>query len=247
MARLKRLSFTTVAVTGLGAFVALAVGVTLYVSASRGLRSTQSWIAQQAEARLDALEQHLEAELRPVGDQAEWIADALADGRIDPARPAEFDAFMSGALGSTPQVSQLAIIDAFGRAQRWSRGERAARSADWSQRVEVRKWLVAGREQTGPAWRPLVWEESSVQGPSLLHQLPLYRGGHFVGMLAQVVPMNKLSQHVAVFGAQHGVTAFMLYGPEADAVLAHPAFAGARTPREGNALPTLTDTGDPVL
>jgi len=243
----RRISFATIAVTGLGAFVAIAVGVTLYVSASRGLRSTQSWIAQQAEARLDALEQRLEAHLRPVDEQAGWIADALADGRIDLARSDELDVFMFGALGSTPQVSQLAIVDAFGRARRYARGERLGRSADWSQRMEVRKWLVAGRDQAGPEWRPLVWEEARGSGPSLLHQVPLYRGGHYVGMLAQVVPMRKLSEIVAVFGAQHSVTAFVLYGPEAGAVIAHRAFTAPGAARERTALPTLADTGDPVL
>lgn len=245
--RLKRISFATIAVTGLGAFVAIAVGVTLYVSASRGLSSTQSWIAQQAEARLDALEQRIEARLRPIGEQADWIAGAFADGRIDPGRPAELDTFMFGALGSTPQVSDLGIVDPLGRARRWNRGERSARTADWSGRPEVRKWLVAGREQAGPAWQPLLWEEASAQSPSLLHQLPLQRGGRFAGMLAQVVPMTKLSEDVAVFGAEYEVTAFVLYGPQADRVLAHRAFTGSWRTRSRNALPELADTGDPVL
>lgn len=245
--RLKRISFATVAVTGLGAFVAVAVGVTLYVSASRGLSSTQAWIAQQAEARLDALEQRIQAHLRPVGAQAEWIAAALADGGIDPARPAELDDFMFGALGATPQVSDLGIVDPFGRVRRWSRGERAARTADWSERVEVRKWLVAGRDQAGAAWRPLLWEEAAASGPSLLHQLPLQRGGRFTGMLAQVVPMAKLSEDVAVFGAEYDVTAFILYGPGTDQVLAHRSLAGLRKATERGSLPTIADTGDPVL
>jgi len=60
----RRVSFATIAVTGLGAFVAAAVGVTLYVSASQGWRSTQALIAQQAEALLDALEARLETRLR---------------------------------------------------------------------------------------------------------------------------------------------------------------------------------------
>ena len=132
VAPLRRISFATVAVTGLGAFVAVAVGVTLYVSASRGLRSTQSWMTQQAEARLDSLEQRITAHLRPIGDQADWIAGALADGRIDLDRPQELDAFMFGALGSTPHVSDLGIVDPLGRAWRWSRGARAATRADWS-------------------------------------------------------------------------------------------------------------------
>jgi adenylate cyclase len=221
--------------------------VTLYVSASRGLRSTQAWIAQQAEARLDALEQRIQAYLRPIGEQADGIAGALADGRIDLGRPAELDAFIFGALGSTPHVSDLGIVDPFGRAQRWSRGAQASKSADWSQQPEVREWLVAGRDQDGPAWRPLVWQEAAAQGPSLLHQLPLHRGGRFVGMLAQVVPLTKLSEDVAVFGAEYGVTAFVLYGPQADRVLAHRAFTGTPKMRERKALPELADTGDPVL
>lgn len=245
--RLKRLSFATVAVTGLGAFVAVAVGVTLYVSASRGVRSTQAWIAEQAEARLDALEHRIEARLRPVGEQADWIAGAFADERIDLGRTAELDTFMLGALGAAPQVSDVGIVDPFGRARRWSRGARAAASADWSQHPEMRKWLVAGREQAGAAWRPLLWEEAGAPSPALMHQRPLERAGRFVGMLAQVVPMAKLSEDVAVFGAEYGVTAFVLYGPEAERVLAHRAFAGAsRTPERG-ALPALADTGDPVL
>ena len=60
----RRVSFATVAVTGLGAFVAAAVGVTLYVSAAQSWRSTQALIAQQAEAVLDALEARLETGLR---------------------------------------------------------------------------------------------------------------------------------------------------------------------------------------
>ena len=225
----------------------MAVGVTLYVSASRGFHATHSWIVQQAEARLDALEQRIQGQLRPVDSQAAWIADSLADGRIDLGRPAELDAFMSGALGATPQVSDLGIVDPFGRARRWSRGQPSARSADWSQRLEVRKWLVAGREQTRPVWRPLVWEEPSAQSPSLLHQMPLYRGGYFAGMLAQVVPLTRLSEDVAVFGAEHGVTAFVLYGAEADGVIAHRAFTGPRKAGGGTALPTVADTGDAVL
>jgi class 3 adenylate cyclase len=215
------------------------------VSASRGLRSTQSWIAQQAEARLDALEQRVAARLRPVAEQAEAIAEAFADARIDPARPAQLDAFMFGALGAVPQVSELGIVDPFGRARRWSRGGHAARTADWSQSTQVRKWLVAGREQDGPAWRPLAWEESGAPGPALLHQLPLQRGGRFAGMLGQVVPLARLSEDLAVFGAEYGVTAFVLYGAQADVVVAHRAFAGAHKAR--NALPAIADTGDPVL
>jgi len=243
----RRISFATIAVTGLGTFVALAVGVTLYVSASRGLRSTQSWITQQGEARLDALEQRLQARLRPVEEQGEWIAAAFAEDRVGLGRQAALDGFMFGSMAATPQVAELGIVDARGRARRWRRGSYSAASVDWSASGEVRSWLEAGRGQEGPAWRPLVWEGAASHGPALLHQAPLYRAGTFAGMLGQVVPMRRLAEELAVFGAEYGVTPFVLHGAQADRVLAHPALSGLQTSAPGVALPAIAEIADPVL
>ena len=243
----RRISFATIAVTGLGTFVALAVGVTLYVSASRGLRSTQSWITQQGEARVDALEQRLQARLRPVEEQSEWIAAAFAEGRLDLRREAGLDAFMLGSLAATPQVAELGIVDARGRARRWQRGSYTAASVDWSASAEVRTWLEAGRAQEAAAWRPLIWEGAAAHGPALLHQTPLYRAGAFAGMLGQVVPMRRLAEELAVFGAEYGVTPFVLHGAQADRVLAHPALSGLQKSAPGVALPAIAEIADPVL
>jgi len=219
------------------------VGVTLYVSAATGWRSTQALIGQQTEALLDALEQRLAARLRPVQEQADWIAAALDDGRIDLARHGELDRFMFGALGVTPQVSDIGIVDAAGRAQRWRRGELRALREDWSSRPEVREWLAAGQAEPGRAWRPLLWKPAE-RAPSLLHQVPLHRAGQFVGMLGQVVPIAKVSEDLAVFRAEYEVTPFMLDGN--DRVLGHPALAQRRADAPG-AFPTLAELGDPVL
>ena len=136
---------------------------------------------QQTEALLDALEQRLAARLRPVDEQADWIAEALNNGRIDLARPGELDSFMFGALGVTPQVSDIGIVDAAGRAQRWRRGElralrddclRAPRYANGLSRDRWSRTRVAAA-----SWKP------AERVPSLLHQMPLHRAGQFVGML----------------------------------------------------------------
>jgi class 3 adenylate cyclase len=240
---LKRLSFASVAVGGLGAFVAAAVGVTLYVSAATGWRSTQALIAQQAEAHLDALQWRLEARLRPVDEQAEWIAQAFNDGRIDLRHAAELDRFMFALLGATPQVSDLGIVDAAGRARRWSRLAPRALGADWSEVAEVQRWLAEGRARGLRAWRPLLWQPAERE-PALLHQAPLYREGVFVGMLAQVVPVEKLSEDLAVFRAEHDVTPFILTSDHH--VLGHPALV-RRAGGVLGALPTLAEVGDPVL
>jgi class 3 adenylate cyclase len=172
------------------------------------------------------------------------VAEAVGDGRIDLRRSRELDLFMFGALGATPQVSAIGIVDTEGRALRWTRAAPQAAADDWSSSREVREWLAAGRAQPGNAWRPLLWKPAE-RAPSLLHEMPLHRGGVFVGMLAQVVPIAKLSEDLAVFRAEHEVTPFILYG--ADRVLAHPALAQPRELGELSALPALAEIGDPVL
>jgi len=57
----RRVAFATIAVTGLGLFVALSVGVTLAMSGATGLRTTQQLIAQRSEAVLDALDRLIES------------------------------------------------------------------------------------------------------------------------------------------------------------------------------------------
>jgi class 3 adenylate cyclase len=240
----RRVSFASVAVSGLGTFVALAVGVTLYFSAASGVRTTQALIAAQAETHLDALEQRLAARLGPVDTQAEWLARSIADGRIDLARTAELDLFVLGALGTTPQISAIGIVQPSGRARRWTR-EDGALDEDWSRRPDLRAWLDAGRARGAPEWQAPVWTPVR-RVPALVRGTPLYRSGRFVGMLAQVVPLARLSEELAIFRAEHAVTPFILYGK--DAVLAHPSLAGE--PARGNVespLAALAELDDPVL
>ena len=213
------------------------------MNAAAGWRSTQALLAQQAQALLDTLEHELEGRLRAVHEQADAIAAAIGDGRIGLRRNAQLDLFMAGALGATPQVSDIGIVDAAGRSSRWSRAGREALSEDWSAEAEVKEWLAAGRARAGSAWRALLWKPAE-HAPSLLHEVPLYRDGVFVGMLGQLVPIAKLSEELALFRAQYEVTPFVL--DSADRVLAHPDLAQRRADAHGP-FPVLAEFGDPVL
>ncbi len=237
--------FASIAVFGLGAFVAASVGVTLYVSGVTGLHTTQTLLAGQAEDLLDSLEKVVLAELEPVQAQSQWIASAFGEGRIDPARRDRLDAFMLGALGTTPQVSSLAVVDPGGRARRWDRDERSAIAEDWSARAAVRDWVERGHTLAGPGWRPPIRVQND-QLTALIYETPLRRAGRYLGMLGQLVPVSEFSARVAVFGATHELTAFILYGE--DRVLAHPRLAtGNVAGLRGEALPRLADLGDPIL
>jgi adenylate cyclase len=240
---LRRFSFATIAVTGLGAFVALAVGVTLYFSAAAAFRSTQELIAEQAEAHIDALEARIAARLQPVEAQAASIAKAVRERRIDLVRAAQLDAYMLGTLAATPQVSGIAIVEPSGKMHRWSADEGAQR-ADWSPRADVKEWLAQGAVQEGAGWRTPIWTPLQ-RLPALLHDARLEREGRFAGMLAQVVPIAKLSEELAQFRAEHEVTPFILYGE--DAVLAHPALATPAPTQRAAPLASIGEIGDPVL
>ena len=239
----RRVTFATVAVTGLGTFVALAVGVTLYFASAAAVRSTQELIAEQAESHLDAFESRIAARLAPVETQAAAIAQAVREGRLDLARRAELDAYVLGSLGTTPQVSGIAIVEVSGRMRRWTSDEGGQR-ADWSLRPDLKEWFAQGMAQRVPAWRAPIWTPER-RVPALLHDAPLERDGRFLGLLAQVVPIARLSEELAHFRAEHGLTPFILYG--ADRVLAHPALAGATARERAEPLATLAEVRDPVL
>ena len=241
----RRVTFATVAVTGLSTFVALAVGVTLYFASAAGVRSTQDLIAEQAESQLDALESRIASRLAPVETQAAAIARAVRERHIDFARRAELDAYMLGALSATPQVSGVAIVEPSGKMRRWIADE-GAESADWSGLPDVREWLAQAMADKKAAWRTPIWTPVK-RVPALLHDAPLERGGRLVALLGQVVPIATVSEELAQFRAAHGVTPFILYGK--DHVLAHPALAGAGAAAASREAPlaTIAELGDPVL
>lgn len=240
---MRRVRFATIAVFGLGLFVAVAVGVTLYLSGAAGVRSTQTLLAQQAEAQLDVLERRLDTLLQPVGEQAEWISRAFRDGAADPAQPDRLDAFMQGAIGATPQVSALIWISPGAQARRWTRSAGAPTIEDWSQRSGIVDFVTSGAERTGSSWRAPI--RGRISGAAvLLHDNPLRRQDRYVGMLVQVVPVAALSREFVVAASEAGITPFILYG--GDRVLAHPRLAQP-VKTDDAPLPSVASFGDPVL
>lgn len=242
---LRRIRFATIAVFGLGAFVAASTGITLYLSGASDLHATQAMLAQNTEDLLDSLERRIDAELEPVRAQSAWIASAFSGGRIDFRRRSQLDAFMSGLVGAMHEGGALLLIEPSGQAERWTRDQPGTLREDWSGRRGIMDWLARGKTQRDSSWRPPLWAQTR-QAAALIYQTPLWRDGRFIGMLGQSVPVAKLSSEVAAFGAEHALTAFILYGD--DLVLAHPSLTASRggVPRD-NPLPSVLEVGDPVL
>jgi class 3 adenylate cyclase len=242
---LRRIRFATIAVFGLGAFVAASTGITLYLSGASDLHATQAMLAQNTEDLLDSLERRIDAELEPVRSQSAWIASAFSGGRLDFRRRDQLDAFMSGLVGAMHEGGALVVIDPAGRAERWTRDQPGTLREDWSGRRSIMDWLERGKTQRDSSWRPPLWAQTR-QAAALIYQTPLWRDGRFIGMLGQSVPVARLSGEMAAFSTEHALTAFILYGD--DFVLAHPLLTAAPSgAARDNPLPSVLEVGDPVL
>ena len=240
----KRISFATIATFGLSVFVALAVGITLYMSGVAGVRSTHDLLAERAGGLLDNLQRRVDAKLQPVRVQSTWIVQAVESGRVNINDIPRLDSFMYGALASTPQVRSLAIIRPNGSVRRWLRNRRAGIDENWSKRPNFPALLERVRSQESAEWRPP--RTSTSAGSAVLqHVAPLRINGRLVGILSQIIPVYRLSEEMDAFRSESGVTPFILYNR--DRVLAHPSLRGDEVQSTAQPLASIATLGDPRL
>ena len=242
----RQLPITAITVVGLGALVALAVGVSLYLGLSSATENTRRLMAQRSEWLVDDLEQRIASQLQPVMRQARWAAEQIERGNVDLEDSPTLNTFILGALGAVPQVEGIAITDPHALSRRWSGASVEPLVEDWSDRPETAAWLEAGASLTGPRWQAPFWTPT-LGTTILLLDTPIRLGGKFAGLFSQAVTISDLSQHIASVGAETGVIPFILHGR--DHVLAHPlliSWAPSVTDRD-QPLVSVEALGDPVL
>ena len=241
----RRVPVTAVAVFGLGALVALAAGVVLWLGLGSAAESTRRLIHERSYTVLDSLERELGSRLEPIREQARWISSLVADGGLDLEDQARTDTFMYGALAATPQVAGIGFFRPDGTGRVWYRGERAAVSEDRSRDPNFHRWMMTGRQATTTTWRDPIWLDTLGKA-AVLHDSPLRRDGRFIGMLGQVVLTEELSRDLTG-NAPPQTTPFVLH--QGFNLLAHPELAH-RAPLgtgEFRPLATVEEVGDPVL
>ena len=241
----RRVPVTAVTVFGLGALVALAVGIVLWLGIGSTAETTRSLIQERSDAVLDTLERQLRSRLEPVHRQARWIASLVADGTLDLAEQDRLDAFMFGALAATPQVAAIGFFRPDGRGRGWYRGARVAVREDRSAEPGTRAWLRRGEQAETSSWQDPVWLDT-LNEAAVLHDSPLRRDGRFEGMLGQVVPVSELSRDLAAH-APPFTTPFVLH--DGRQVLAHPQLIHWAPSDTGESQPlaAIHEVGDPVL
>ena len=243
--RPRRVPITAVAVFGLGALVALAAGVVLWLGLGSAAESTQQLIHERSDTVLDGLERELRNRLDPITEQASWIASLAADGTLDLTDEARLDAFMFGALAATPQVAGIGFFRPGGTGRVWFRGTRAAVTEDRSGNERFLEWLRAGKWTRHAAWQNPIWVDTLGKA-AVLHDSPLRRDGQFLGMLGQIVLVEELSRDLTG-NSPPFTTPFVLH--RGRQVLAHPQLIdwSPQGADESRPLASIAEVGDPVL
>ena len=241
-----RFPITAIAVVGLGALVALAVGVSLYLGLSSATENTRRLMAVQAETLVNGLDRRIASQLQPVVRQARWAVEQFEHGHVSLEDTQALNAFILSALGAMPQVEGIAITDPRALNRRWMGSSAQPLVEDWSDRPGIMAWLEAGASLTGSQWQAPFWT-STLDTTILLLDTPIRIDGEFAGLFSQAVTISDLSLHIASVGTETGVIPFILH--DRDHVLAHPLLI-SWTPSVSDRdqpLAELHELGDPVL
>ena len=231
-----RLPITAIAVVGLGALVALAVGVSLYLGLSSATENTRRLMAQRSETLVSRLEQRIASQLEPVVRHARWAVEQIELGNVKLDEAPALNQFIHGALGAMPQVEGIAITDARGLNRRWKGSSVQPQVEDWSDRPAVTAWLKAGASLTGPRWQAPFWT-ATLGTTILLLDTPIRIDGKFAGLFSHAVLLSDLSRFIASAGGATNAIPFILYGH--DHVLAHPLLISWT--------PSVTDRDQPLV
>jgi adenylate cyclase len=239
-----RLSIAATLILGFGALVVIAVGAALLITLVAAQANTRELLRTAARQHVDAVVASVSATLAPARAQAEFLAELIVAGEIDPADNNRLKTVLLGALAAAPQVSGAAFIRTDMTTVRASRTDSSFDSRiSRAPRPDSRQVLAAAREAPGPKWgRILYLPELGDTQITLL--APVRRGEHSLGAVVSVVSIANLSRSLPRPGGNS--VAFIL--TEDGRVVAHPALVGGpRGVSPDKPLLKLTEIGDPVL
>ncbi len=242
-----RIPIRFITVFGVTALVALAVGIVFLLGLVSATQNTRLLMSDQAETLVNAMERDIALWLRPIQQQADWIAEHVAQNAQSVDELEQFDQFMLGALAGTDQVAGLALVTPNSIARRWHRLDSETISEDWSSRQGISTWIDSGRQRSEASWVEPFFTDT-IGKTILLHDLPIRdKDGQLLAMLAQIVPIEELSRYLTDLSPREGMTPFVLYG--AERVLAHPSLTDELVGNEhvGSPLTPLNELDDDVL
>ncbi len=239
-----RIPINVIAVLGLGVLVAAAIGSVLYLGLSAARENTIELLTEKAETSIDVITGQIDHQLEPVQSQAEWIADAIRQGRISIDNGAQFKTFLEGSLSATPQVSAAGFVRPDGVMTAYFRSEKKAVDMHWPPGAQYQVLLEQTNRLTKPTWQSPIWSEDLKQMIVIL-QTPVRKDDRLIGVLNLTVPIAGLSRFLAN-KALVELVPFIIY--DKTRLIAHPFLIDWKPENflESD-LPDFNNLGDDIL
>ncbi len=240
----RRIPINVITVLGLGVLVAGAIGSVLFLGLSVARENTLELLSEKADMSIDVIIGQIDRQLEPVQQQAEWIADAIRQGRIDPDKGPQLKTFLAGAVSATPQVSAIGFVRPDGAMTAYFRKDKIAADMSWPQGERFAALFEKTKRLTKPTWQSPIWSEDLGQMIVIL-QHPVRRNDKLLGILNMTVPIARLSRFLAN-SAVVDLVPFIIY--DKTRLIAHPFLIDWRPDDPENTdIPDFGNLGDTVL
>jgi len=223
------------------------VGLAFYVA---GLRNTVQLVGEIGGAKLQRIEDAVNAQLRPAADQANYLANILAQGQIDPNDDGRMRDLLLGSLAAISQLEAVAFIApdyrtiwATGKSET---GEHFSQVINTGALQTMRQILAQAKDRGQPSWSAPLVVESGPKDAMLVAISPVVREGVFIGAIAAGASLHSVAEGVTAALGTSGRDYFVM---TADGhVLFHSSLSLLPTPLPGQeVLPEKATFVDPVL
>ncbi|WP_207062752.1 adenylate/guanylate cyclase domain-containing protein [Motiliproteus sp. SC1-56] len=242
----RKIAFSRLLMAGFGLTLLLGLGISLYLGVSGAEKNTRSLLSRLVQNTMDTLVGELRGQLEPVEGQLRYLADYLAEQPHIQHDTKALKYLLAGALAPTPQVLGIGFFDLDRRMTYVERGGEVGFAALWQERPGRRLDPYLKSLPTGLIWLQPTW--SARLGHQVVPVLmPVGGEARPAGLLVAAITIEALSAFLQQLATREGLELFLLYGRDAVLSQTGPVDDGARTASFGDALPQLTEVGNPAL
>jgi len=241
-------SLTVTLATSISALLLVAVLSVLFIGLWSGATNTRELLQQQASMILTTTSDKVRTHLEPASNQVTLLGQLVAASELDPARRDRLIDMFKGGLSAAPQLDSVLYFD------HTYQGTGVARSdsgfveiqGDYSSDQNVRDGFDKAQREGKGSWGEPIWLPQ-IKKTLLNYRAPVTYPGGKTGLLVASVTVSELSSYLGSLDPNIGSNVFILH--DKNTVLAHPNLAGLRggNRTENAPLPSLAETGDPVL
>ena len=242
-----RLSMSSILILSFGSLISVALLLVLGFTLVSATRNTVTLLREGAELGITLIAKEIDNHFLSARNQTAFVARLLETGRVDVGDRDRLRSLMTGAMAVDPAIGALVFVYPDGETAVVDRRDDPVRTyrAQLGADPVVRRALIHGRGGGGPVWIPPTYRPDYRETIVTL-QWPVRRNGNFLGVLASVIGIGDLSEHMKQAFENFASNVFVLYGK--DRVLAHALMAGGHPGLSlANPLPSLTGFKDPVL